>query len=254
MKKKIIYDKEQYKIQQNLLRNKKIQADLAIHNEKISLLEKKKELKHKKLEVHKQIIDCLDKTEKFYYHTQKSENELISYIALLLSKMYLNSELINPKIIEIYKNTNELIEKYQRMKSNELSKINKEIENKAIEWFDKKEKDQSNKLMDQINIQEKIFIKMREKTKELSEIKDNFAKINDNIDKYINKRDKLKVQRDLIKSENDSLKKIKNKLTEQYDKLKEKCNKIFGKNFNILDDENMNLSIMKDIYEKKKVN
>ena len=56
MKKKIIYDKEQYKIQQNLLRNKKIQADLAIHNEKISLLEKKKELKHKKLEVHKQII------------------------------------------------------------------------------------------------------------------------------------------------------------------------------------------------------
>ena len=251
MKKKIIYDKEQYKIQQNILKNKKAERDLAIHNEKLFLLEKKKELKNNKIEVQNQILDCLKETEKFYYHTQKSENELISYIAFLLSKMYLNPELTNPKIIETYKNTNELIEKYQRIKSNELSKINKEIENKAIEWFENKEKEQTNKLLDQINIQEKVFIKVREKTKELSEIKDNFAKINDNIDKYINKRDKLKVQRDLIKSENDSLKKIKNKLTEQYDKLKEKCNKIFGKNFNILDDENMNLSIMKDIYEKK---
>jgi hypothetical protein len=251
MKKKIIYDKEQYKIQQNILKNKKAERDLAIHNEKLFLLEKKKELKNNKIEVQNQILDCLKETEKFYYHTQKSENELITYIAFLLSKMYLNPELTNPKIIETYKNTNELIEKYQRIKSNELSKINKEIENKAIEWFENKEKEQTNKLLDQINIQEKVFIKVREKTKELSEIKDNFAKINDNIDKYINKRDKLKVQRDLIKSENDSLKKIKNKLTEQYDKLKEKCNKIFGKNFNILDDENMNLSIMKDIYEKK---
>ena len=251
MKKKIIYDKEQYKIQQNILKNKKAERDLAIHNEKLFLLEKKKELKNNKIEVQNQILDCLKETEKFYYHTQKSENELITYIAFLLSKMYLNTELTNPKIIETYKNTNELIEKYQRIKSNELSKINKEIENKAIEWFENKEKEQTNKLLDQINIQEKVFIKVREKTKELSEIKDNFAKINDNIDKYINKRDKLKVQRDLIKSENDSLKKIKNKLTEQYDKLKEKCNKIFGKNFNILDDENMNLSIMKDIYEKK---
>ncbi len=251
MKKKIIYDKEQYKIQQNILKNKKAERDLAIHNEKLFLLEKKKELKNNKIEVQNQILDCLKETEKFYYHTQKSENELISYIAFLLSKMYLNPELTNPKIIETYKNTNELIEKYQRIKSNELSKINKEIENKAIEWFENKEKEQTNKLLDQINTQEKVFIKVREKTKELSEIKDNFAKINDNIDKYINKRDKLKVQRDLIKSENDSLKKIKNKLTEQYDKLKEKCNKIFGKNFNILDDENMNLSIMKDIYEKK---
>ena len=254
MKKKIIYDKEQYKIQQNLLRNKKIQADLAIHNEKISLLEKKKELKHKKLEVHKQIIDCLDKTEKFYYHTQKSENELISYIALLLSKMYLNSELINPKIIEIYKNTNELIEKYQRMKSNELSKINKEIENKAIEWFDKKEKDQSNKLMDQINIQEKIFIKMREKTKELSEIKNDFANINDIMEKCVKKREKLKIQRDLIKSENNALIKIKDNLTEQYGILKEKCDKIFGSNFNVISDDNMNCSLMKDIYKKKLMN
>ena len=251
MKKKIIYDKEQYKIQQNILKNKKAERDLAIHNEKLFLLEKKKELKNNKIEVQNQILDCSKETEKFYYHTQKSENELITYIAFLLSKMYLNPELTNPKIIETYKNTNELIEKYQRIKSNELSKINKEIENKAIEWFENKEKEQTNKLLDQINIQEKVFIKVREKTKELSEIKDNFAKINDNIDKYINKRDKLKVQRDLIKSENDSLKKIKNKLTEQYDKLKEKCNKIFGKNFNILDDENMNLSIMKDIYEKK---
>ncbi len=251
MKKKIIYDKEQYKIQQNILKNKKAERDLAIHNEKLFLLEKKKELKNNKIEVQNQILDCLKETEKFYYHTQKSENELISYIAFLLSKMYLNPELTNPKIIETYKNTNELIEKYQRIKSNELSKINKEIEYKAIEWFENKEKEQTNKLLDQINTQEKVFIKVREKTKELSEIKDNFAKINDNIDKYINKRDKLKVQRDLIKSENDSLKKIKNKLTEQYDKLKEKCNKIFGKNFNILDDENMNLSIMKDIYEKK---
>ena len=254
MKKKIIYDKEQYKIQQNLLRNKKIQADLAIHNEKMSLLEKKKELKHKKLEVHKQIIDCLDKTEKFYYHIQKSENELISYIALLLSKMYLNSELINPKIIEIYKNTNELIEKYKRMKSNELSKINKEIENKAIEWFDKKEKDQSNKLMDQINIQEKIFIKMREKTKELSEIKNDFANINDIMEKCVKKREKLKIQRDLIKSENNALIKIKDNLTEQYGILKEKCDKIFGSNFNVISDDNMNCSLMKDIYEKKLMN
>ena len=252
MKKKIIYDKEQYKIQQFLLKNKKTQRDLAIHNEKMSLLEKKKELKNSKIEVQNQILDCLKETEKFYYHTQKSENELITYIAFLLSKMYLNTELTNPKIIETYKNTNELIEKYQRIKSNELSKINKEIENKAIEWFDKKEKDQSNKLMDQINIQEKIFIKMREKTKELSEIKNDFANINDIMEKCINKRDQLKIKRDLIKNENDSLIKIKNELTEQCAKLKEKCNKLFGNNFNILsDDNNMNVSLMKDIYEKK---
>ena len=255
MKKKIIYDKEQYKIQQFLLKNKKTQRDLAIHNEKMSLLEKKKELKNSKIEVQNQIIDCLKQTEKFYYHTQRSENELISYIAFLLSKMYLNSELTNPKIIETYKNTNELIEKYQIMKSNELSKINKEIENKAIEWFDKKEKEQSNKLLDQLNLQEKIFVKMREKKKELSEIKDNFRNINDVMEKCINKRDELKIKRDLIKNENDSLIKIKNELSEQYDKLKEKCNKIFGNNFNILsDDNNMNFSLMKDIYEKKLMN
>ena len=254
MKKKIIYDKEQYKIQQNILKNKKAERDLAIHNEKLFLLEKKKELKNNKIEVQNQILDCLKETEKFYYHTQKSENELISYIALLLSKMYLNSELINPKIIEIYKNTNELIEKYQRMKSNELSKINKEIENKAIEWFDKKEKDQSNKLMDQINIQEKIFIKMREKTKELSEIKNDFANINDIMEKCVKKREKLKIQRDLIKSENNALIKIKDNLTEQYGILKEKCDKIFGSNFNVISDDNMNCSLMKDIYEKKLMN
>ena len=168
--------------------------------------------------------------------------------------MYLNSELINPKIIEIYKNTNELIEKYQRMKSNELSKINKEIENKAIEWFDKKEKDQSNKLMDQINIQEKIFIKMREKTKELSEIKNDFANINDIMEKCVKKREKLKIQRDLIKSENNALIKIKDNLTEQYGILKEKCDKIFGSNFNVISDDNMNCSLMKDIYKKKLMN
>ena len=254
MKKKIIYDKEQYKIQQNILKNKKAERDLAIHNEKLFLLEKKKELKNNKIEVQNQILDCLKETEKFYYHTQKSENELITYIAFLLSKMYLNPELTNPKIIETYKNTNELIEKYQRIKSNELSKINKEIENKAIEWFDKKEKDQSNKLMDQINIQEKIFIKMREKTKELSEIKNDFANINDIMEKCVKKREKLKIQRDLIKSENNALIKIKDNLTEQYGILKEKCDKIFGSNFNVISDDNMNCSLMKDIYEKKLMN
>ena len=140
MKKKIIYDKEQYKIQQFLLKNKKTQRDLAIHNEKMSLLEKKKELKNSKIEVQNQIIDCLKQTEKFYYHTQRSENELISYIAFLLSKMYLNSELTNPKIIETYKNTNELIEKYQIMKSNELSKINKKLKIKQLNGLIKKSK------------------------------------------------------------------------------------------------------------------
>ena len=49
------------------------------------------------------------------------------------------------------------------MKSNELSKINKEIENKAIEWFENKEKEQTNKLLDQINIQEKVFVKVKKK-------------------------------------------------------------------------------------------
>ena len=87
MKKKIIYEKEEYKLQQFLLKNKKAQRDLAIHKEKLSLLEKKNELKLNKKEINNQIIECIKETDQFYFHTQKSENELINYIAILLSRI-----------------------------------------------------------------------------------------------------------------------------------------------------------------------
>ena len=121
MKKKIIYEKEEYKLQQFLLKNKKAQRDLAIHKEKLSLLEKKNELKLNKKEINNQIIECIKETDQFYFHTQKSENELINYIAILLSRIYKNSELLNPKILETYRKTKTLIEEIQEMKTNEIA-------------------------------------------------------------------------------------------------------------------------------------
>ena len=250
MKKKIIYEREEYKLQQFLLKNKKAQRDLAIHKEKLSLLEKKNELKLNKKEINNQIIECIKETDKFYFHTQKSENELINYIAILLSRIYKNSELLNPKILETYRKTKTLIEEIQEMKTNEIIRITKENENKAFELFDIKEKEQNNKLTDQIKIQSNLFIKMNEKIKEISEIKNNFSHINYLIEKSFNDKNELKIKKELIEEENKQLNILKEELTEQHNKLKEKFIKQFGQFPSFSEQENTN-SPINDIYSKK---
>jgi hypothetical protein len=250
MKKKIIYEKEEYKLQQFLLKNKKAQRDLAIHKEKLSLLEKKNELKLNKKEINNQIIECIKETDQFYFHTQKSENELINYIAILLSRIYKNSELLNPKILETYRKTKTLIEEIQEMKTNEIIRITKENENKAFELFDIKEKEQNNKLNDQIKIQSDLFIKMNEKIKEISEIKNNFSHINYLIEKSLNDKNELKIKKELIEEENKQLNILKEELTAQHNKLKEKFIKQFGQFPSFSEQENKN-SPINDIYSKK---
>ena len=250
MKKKIIYEREEYKLQQFLLKNKKAQRDLAIHKEKLSLLEKKNELKLNKKEINNQIIECIKETDNFYFHTQKSENELINYIAILLSRIYKNSELLNPKILETYRKTKTLIEEIQEMKTNEIIRITKENENKAFELFDIKEKQQNNKLNDQIKIQSNLFIKMNEKIKEISEIKNNFSHINYLIEKSLNDKNELKIKKELIEEENKQLNILKEELTEQHNKLKEKFIKQFGQFPSFSEQENTN-SPINDIYSKK---
>ena len=66
---------------------KKAQRDLAIHKEKLYLLEKKKELKENKKDVNKQIIECIKETEKFYYHIFFSKKLLFQINELHLDNL-----------------------------------------------------------------------------------------------------------------------------------------------------------------------
>jgi hypothetical protein len=156
-----------------------MQKDIELYNKKISLLEKKKELEDKQLNISNEIAKIIKETENFYTHTRKTEKELISYIAVLLSKMYLNPKLMNQKIIESYRNISDLIEEIQELKKNEVEKLNLKLEIKAFKWFKNKENQLNDKLNDQIKIQERLFEKMKQTKNELAQIKNNFSKINE---------------------------------------------------------------------------
>ena len=250
MKKKIIYERDEYKLQQSLLKHKKMQKDIELYNKKISLLEKKKELEDKQLNISNEIAKIIKETENFYSHTRKTEKELISYIAVLLSKMYLNPKLMNQKIIESYRNISSLIEEIQELKKNEVEKLNLKLEIKAFKWFKNKEKQLNDKLNDQIKIQEQFFERMKQTKNELAQIKNNFSKINESIERISNRKGELKIEKEIVIDENKGLLKIKNDLIEQHNKLKEKYNKVFGKEFS-LDSKSQIYPSYQDIYNQK---
>ena len=173
-----MYSPEEYQLKKFIQKNKKLQRQIAEYNEKTLLKSEKEEIKHQSKETKKNISELYKQRQLLFAHTNKCENELIAYIALLNARMYRDQSLSSEQINEKYKENLGIVRQFQEIKKWELNLSKNELEGEIMESFALKEKEQNEKLDRKIEEQIKVFEQMERTKKELADIKNDFVTVN----------------------------------------------------------------------------
>lgn len=228
-----MYSPEQYQIKKSLLKNKKLQKQIAEYNEKRKLKAEKEEIKNQSKKARQNISEIFVQRQKLFQHTNKCENELISYIALLNAKMYRDQSLSSQEVNEKYKDNLSIIKQLQDIKRWELNLSKNELEAEIMESFSMLEKQQNERMDKKIEEQKKIFEQMEITKKGLEEIKDDFASINKICEKQQIINDKLKLDKYLKEIENKGLNEILQRQQDEQKRLIQQYNSVFDTFINI---------------------
>ena len=228
-----MYSPEQYQLKKSLLKNKKLQKQIAEYNEKRNLKAEKDEIKNQSKKTKQIIAEIFEHRQKLFQHTNKCENELISYIALLNAKMYRDQSLSSQEINEKYKENLSIIKQFQDIKRWELHLSKNELEAEIMDSFSMLEKQQNDRIDKKIEEQKKIFEQMEITKKELEEIKGDFASINKMCEKQKIINEKLKLDKHLKEIENKGFNEILQRQQEEQIRLIQQYNSVFDTFINI---------------------
>ena len=246
-----MYSPEEYQLKKFIQKNKKLQRQIAEYNEKTLLKSEKEEIKHQSKETKKNISELYKQRQLLFAHTNKCENELIAYIALLNARMYRDQSLSSEQINEKYKENLGIVRQFQEIKKWELNLSKNELEGEIMESFALKEKEQNEKLDRKIEEQIKVFEQMERTKKELADIKNDFVTVNKMFEKQVIINDKLKLDKQLKEIENKGYNEMLQRLQAQQSKLVHKYNNVFDTFLNISsitnsDDDSFNENVIKE--------
>lgn len=246
-----MYSPEEYQLKKFIQKNKKLQRQIAEYNEKTRLKSEKEEIKHQSKETKKNISEIYKYRQLLFAHTNKCENELIAYIALLNARMYRDQSLSSEQINEKYKENLNMVKQFQEIKKWELNLSKNELEGEIMESFALKEKEQNEKLDKKIEEQKKVFEQMEKTKKELADIKNDFVNVNKMFEKQLIINDKLKLDKQLKEIENKGYNEMLQRLQAQQIKLVHKYNNVFDTFLNISsitnsDDDSFDENVIKE--------